>query len=268
MLVRLGVVQLILMNSLVVSLVFILLLFWQLILSLFLSPFFKKQGLQSPFLESPQMPRALVDQFARFVNNVCPAFSVLPILIHDQKLLHIPCPIGMIKQEDIQTLVRYLLSLLEGSEAKRAQARPVAKVKVIEPEQNVIMKRLSGFDFGTLASLQPKLASTTNLAIQPASAWAHKAFKWASTSLVLPSNLFENIENESESLDQLLRADIGLPPRPSPPQLVRIKSSLSEPKFVTQSVSSPTPLGSQRPPSSTGSCDCLHLHIYSLINVC
>ncbi|KAA1127749.1 hypothetical protein PGTUg99_001488 [Puccinia graminis f. sp. tritici] len=208
-------------------------------------------GLQSPFLESPKMPRAPVDLFARFVNHVCPAFSVLPILIHDRKVLHIPCPIGMIKQEDIQTLVRYLLSLLEGSEAKRVQVRPVAKVKVVEPEQNVIMKRLSGFDFGTLASLQPKLASTTNLAIQPASAWAHKAFKWASTSLVLPSNLFENIENESESLDQLLRADIGLPPRTSPPQLVRIKSSLSDPKVVAQSVPSPTRLGSQTSPSST-----------------
>ncbi|OAV89785.1 hypothetical protein PTTG_28560 [Puccinia triticina 1-1 BBBD Race 1] len=204
-------------------------------------------GLQSPFLESPKMPRAPVDLFARFINEICPGFSVLPILIHDRKVVHMPSPTGLIKQEDIQSLLRYLLSLLEGSEAKRAQARPVAQVSVVDQEQNVIMKRLSGFDFGTLATFQPKLVSTTSSAIQPAGAWARRALKWASASLVLPS--FDNIENESESLDQLLRADIGLAPRTSPPRLVRIKSSLADPEIVTEAISSPTRAGLSKVPT-------------------
>lgn len=207
-------------------------------------------GLQSPFLQSPKLPRALVHEFTRFATQICPNISILPILIHDQKVLYLPSPTELIHREDITTLVRYLLSLLGGSEAKRAQARSPPKAKPAQDEQNLIMKRLSTIDLASLANFQPKLPSTT-FTLQPASDWAHRAFKWASTSLVLPVNPFDNAA-EADSLDQLLRADIGLPPRTAPSQLLRIKSSLSNPELVTEAIPSPTPRPPQRAASSTG----------------
>lgn len=206
-------------------------------------------GLQSPFLQSPKLPRALVHEFTRFATQICPNISILPILIHDQKVLYLPSPTELIHREDITTLVRYLLSLLGGSEAKRAQARSPPKAKPAQDEQNLIMKRLSTIDLASLANFQPKLPSTT-FTLQPASDWAHRAFKWASTSLVLPVNPFDNAA-EADSLDQLLRADIGLPPRTAPSQLLRIKSSLSNPELVTEAIPSPTPRPPQRAASST-----------------
>jgi len=112
------------------------------------------------------------------------------------------------------------------------------------------MKRLSTIDLSSLANLQPKLPSTT-FDLQPASDWVHRAFKWASTSLVLPVNPFDN-GAEADSLDQLLRADIGLPPRTTPSQLLRIKSSPSNPELVTEAILSPTQRRSQRAASPTG----------------
>ncbi|KNE91161.1 hypothetical protein PSTG_15416 [Puccinia striiformis f. sp. tritici PST-78] len=212
-------------------------------------------GLQSPFLESPKIPRAPADLFSRFVTQICPTIGAQPILIHDRQVLHLPPPTDSIKLEEIQTLVRYLLSLLGGSEAKRqlTPTRPATNANlIVQQERNAIMKRLSGFDFSTLANLQPKLVSTTSSAIQPASEWAQKAFRWASASLVIPSNLFENNNIETDSLDQLLRADIGLPPPiTSPPQLVRIKSSLSDPEIVKATPSS-SRMASLRSTSSIG----------------
>ncbi|KAI9599985.1 hypothetical protein KEM48_000099 [Puccinia striiformis f. sp. tritici PST-130] len=191
-------------------------------------------GLQSPFLESPKIPRAPADLFSRFVTQICPTIGAQPILIHDRQVLHLPPPTDSIKLEEIQTLVRYLLSLLGGSEAKRqlTPTRPATNANlIVQQERNAIMKRLSGFDFSTLANLQPK---------------------WASASLVIPSNLFENNNIETDSLDQLLRADIGLPPPiTSPPQLVRIKSSLSDPEIVKATPSS-SRMASLRSTSSIG----------------
>ncbi|KAI9612210.1 hypothetical protein H4Q26_008304 [Puccinia striiformis f. sp. tritici PST-130] len=100
------------------------------------------------------------------------------------------------------------------------------------------MKRLSGFDFRMLANLQPKLVSTTSSAIQPASEWAQKALRRASASLAIPSNLCKNNHMGTNSPNQLLCAHIDLPPLvTSPPQLVCIKSSLSDPEIVKETPS-------------------------------
>ncbi|PLW11172.1 hypothetical protein PCASD_17671 [Puccinia coronata f. sp. avenae] len=210
-------------------------------------------GLQSPFLNSAKIPRTAVDQFTHFATQICPAFPILPILIHDRTVVYLPSQTQIINRHDITTLARYLLSLLAGSEAKRESPPPPPPTKAVkapQDEQNMIMKRLSTIDFGSLANLQPKFPSTTSAAIQPATDWANRALKWASTSLVLPVNhLFDN-DAEADSLDQLLRADIGLPTRTTPHQLVRIKSSLSSPELVTHAVPSSIRLASQKSASS------------------
>lgn len=181
-------------------------------------------ALESPFLQPPELPAPVLDLVNRFIHHICPQISVLPIFLRDAHVLYLPPATKEISAKEIRTLTRYLLSLLGGSEATKSKQNLATS-----DDESSIIKRLSTFDLNAIINLPPKFRPVPSW--ESTSLWAHKAFTWASTSFVLPSNLIDH-DLSVDDLDQQLRADMGLLANTSP-KMIPPKSTPSTAQVVT-----------------------------------
>ncbi|MBW0535998.1 hypothetical protein O181_075713 [Austropuccinia psidii MF-1] len=182
-------------------------------------------ALQSHCLQLPPLPGDLSISFDHFINQICPNSLVLPIFIHRRHVVHLPNPSDRISHQDIKTLVKYLLSLLSGSEAK-SNLHSSNKTN----NHTSFFKKVNGINPSGMIGIHPNHIFTQ---IHGSSvSWTHKALAWASDSILSPQNLL-NDQLSIENLDQLLRSDLGLSTPSSSKLKLPIKSTPSDPQLAT-----------------------------------
>lgn len=177
--------------------------------------------LQLPQLHPQPIPKRLATHINAFIDKTCPETGSFPILMNQKKIIHLPQITSSISQLDINSLARYLLSLLGGSEARSASQHPPPPIQ--PPPSNVF----SNFALRSIDGIQD--VSMKSLA-EP-SQWVQKAFSWASASFA--NSHLSGIDDSAQSiegLDEQLRAEMGISFIPP-----------SRPKTANTSSMDPTP---------------------------
>ncbi|KAG0149072.1 hypothetical protein CROQUDRAFT_59882 [Cronartium quercuum f. sp. fusiforme G11] len=129
-----------------------------------------------------------------------------------------------INQQDINSLARYLLTLLSGSEAETASQRPTPA----NPSPPLNM--LSSLAIRSIDGIQ----EVSIKGLEESSKWAHRAFSWASASFT--NSLSPDVNAETvEILDEQLRTEMGLSPLPLARLNIPKKSAVSAPLLVETS---------------------------------
>lgn len=230
-------------------------------------------ALQLPRLFPQHIPKRLAGSMNTLINKSCLDADAIPILLHHKKVVHLPQPEGgHVMQQDINSLTRYLLTLMGGSEARNVSTEDAQHDPISSVFSNFPMRSISG----------TPLETSMKSFVEP-SQWAHRAFSWASNSFPSPHiSGPDDVGQSVESLDEQLRAEMGLPSL-SPVRLtVSRKSTLSHAMVAGNAAvdqTQVTPIGTRRTSSlavdyqgssylvSLHHLDLAVMHCYSMLNV-